>query len=66
MRSTIRPLAAEFIGTFGLVFIGGGAVVVDAAKGGALGLLGIALAHALVLSVLVTATMNISGAHLNP
>ena len=30
------------------------------------GLLGIALAHGLVLSVMVTATMNISGGHLNP
>ncbi|MBI4421148.1 MAG: aquaporin [Gemmatimonadetes bacterium] len=66
MRNVIRPLTAELLGTFALVFIGAGAVVVDAAKGGALGLTGIALAHAAVLSVMVTATMNISGAHLNP
>ncbi len=66
MRSVVRPLAAEFIGTFGLVFVGGGAVVLDAATGGGVGLLGIALAHALVLSVMVTALMNVSGAHFNP
>jgi aquaporin Z len=64
--SLVRSLVAEFLGTFALVFIGAGAVVVDAAKGGALGLLGIALAHAVVLSVMVTALMNISGGHFNP
>ncbi len=63
---TIRRLTAEFVGTFALVFIGGGAIVVDAAKGGALGLAGIAFAHAAVLSVMVSAFMNISGAHFNP
>jgi MIP family channel proteins len=62
----IRRLTAEFLGTFALVFIGGGAVVMDAAKGGALGLPGIALAHAAVLAVMVSALMNISGAHFNP
>lgn len=66
MRPIIRPLAAEFLGTFGFVFIGAGAVVVDSAKGGELGLVGIALAHALAFSVMVTMTMNISGGHLNP
>jgi aquaporin Z len=60
MRSTLRPLTAEFLGTFGLVFIGAGAVVMNT------GLLGIALAHALVLSVMVSATMRISGGHINP
>jgi aquaporin TIP len=65
-RKLVRFFVAEFLGTFGLVFIGAGAVVVDAAKGGALGLLGIALAHAAVLSVMITATMTISGGHLNP
>jgi MIP family channel proteins len=66
MRPILRPLAAEFLGTFALVFIGAGVVVVDAAEGGALGLEAIALAHALVLAVMVTATMNISGGHINP
>lgn len=66
MGGKLRPLTAEFVGTFALVFIGAGAVVVDFAKGNALGLPGIALAHAVVLSVMVTALMRISGAHFNP
>lgn len=66
MSERIRQLTAEFLGTFALVFIGAGAVVTDAKTGGAVGLVGVALAHALVLSVMVTATMNISGGHLNP
>jgi len=66
MRAVVRPLLAEFLGTFALVFIGAGAVVVDAAKGGALGLTGIALANAAILSVMVTATLAISGACFNP
>ncbi len=65
MGAKLRPLTAEFIGTFGLVFIGAGSVVVDEASG-ALGLLGVAFAHAIVLSVMVTALMRISGAHFNP
>ncbi len=66
MRAKLRPLTAEFIGTFGLVFIGGGAVVVNEARSGALGLTGVALAHAMVLAIMVTALMRISGAHFNP
>ena len=66
MRAKLRPLTAEFIGTFGLVFIGGGSVVVNEARSGALGLTGVALANAMVLAVMVTALMRISGAHFNP
>ncbi len=65
MGGKLRPLTAEFIGTFGFVFIGAGSIVVNEASG-ALGLLGVALAHAMVLSVMVTALMRISGAHFNP
>lgn len=62
---------AEFIGTFFLLFVGVGSIVL-AAHTGALqdqpytALLGIALAHGVALSVGVTATMNISGGHINP
>jgi len=66
MRALIRPLAAEFVATFAFVFIGAGAVIVDSARGAELGLVGIAIAHGLALSVLISMTMNISGGHVNP
>jgi aquaporin TIP len=67
MPSLARRLTAEAIGTFGLVFVGAAVVVVNGGfPNSGIGLLGIALAHAVVLSVMVTATMTISGGHLNP
>src|SRR5690606_33679121 len=66
MPSLVQRLTAEALGTFGLVFIGGATVVTTAFPGAGFGLLGIAAAHGLVLAVMVTATMRISGGHLNP
>jgi MIP family channel proteins len=66
MRHTLRPLVAEFLGMFMLVFIGGGAAIVDAFRAGSVGLGGIAVASGLALAVAVTATMGISGGHINP
>lgn len=66
MTSLPRRAVAEALGTFGLVFFGCGAVVMSSLPGAGYGLLGVALAHAIVLSVMITATMNISGGHLNP
>jgi MIP family channel proteins len=60
-----RRCLAEAVGTFALVFIGAGAVLSNSYASGA-GLLGIAIAHGLVLAVMVTSTMAISGGHLNP
>ncbi len=61
-----KPFIAEFIGTFALVFIGAGAVVVDYASQGGIGIVGIALAHGLVLSAMIYSLAHISGAHFNP
>jgi MIP family channel proteins len=67
MPSLARRLVAEALGTFGLVFVGAAVVVVNGGfPNSGIGLIGIALAHAVVLSVMVTATMTISGGHLNP
>ena len=67
MPSLARRLVAEALGTFGLVFIGAAVVVVNGGfPNSGIGLLGIALAHAVVLAVMITATMTISGGHLNP
>ena len=61
-----RPLLAEFIGTFALVFIGAGTVTVNSLTGGAVGIIGIAIAHGLVLAVMIYSFAHISGSHFNP
>lgn len=66
MRNMLRPMVAELVGTFFLVFAGVGAIVSDTYRAGTVGLVGIALAHGVALAVAVSATMNISGGHLNP
>jgi MIP family channel proteins len=65
MRDSWRHFVAEFVGTFGLVFVGGAAVMVAAQSQAPNGLLDVAMAHGLILAIMVTATMRISG-HLNP
>jgi MIP family channel proteins len=65
MRIAWKPCVAELIGTFGLCFIGAGAICTDVLTG-KVGLVGIAIAHGLVLSIMVSATGHISGGHLNP
>ncbi len=66
MHQKMRPLIAEFIGVFMLVFIGGGAMIINVYREGAISLGGIAAAHGLALAIAVTATMSISGGHINP
>ena len=61
-----QAYAAEFIATFALIFFGAGAVVMNTITNGALGLLGIAFAHGMVLMCMIYATGRISGAHINP
>ena len=51
---------AEFVGTFALVFAGMGAIAVGAE------LVGVALAHGLVIAVMASAVGHISGGHFNP
>lgn len=61
-----RRAIAEGIGTFFLVLIGPGAIMVDASTGGKLGVTGIALAFGLVVLAMIYGLGHISGAHLNP
>ena len=57
---------AEGLGTFALVFMGCGAVVVDAGRVGMLGHTGVSLAFGLAVMSMVYSVGNISGAHINP
>jgi aquaporin NIP len=61
-----RKLAAEFFGTFCLVFAGTGAIVVNGVSGGTISHAGIALTFGLVVLAMIYAFGDVSGAHLNP
>jgi MIP family channel proteins len=61
-----RNFIAEFIGTFALVFVGGAAIMMAQQSGGAGGLLAVALAHGIILAVMVSAFMGVSGGQFNP
>jgi aquaporin NIP len=65
MSAAGRKLAAELLGTFGMVFAGCGAIVVERATG-ALGHSGVALTFGLVVLAMIHAFGDVSGAHLNP
>lgn len=61
-----RRCVAEGVGTFFLVLIGPGAVMVNALTGGAIGQAGVALAFGLVVVAMIYALGHLSGAHINP
>jgi aquaporin Z len=56
-------MVAEVVSTFALVFIGAGAVIATQLG---LDLTGVALAHGLVLAIMVSVTFHVSGGHVNP
>jgi aquaporin NIP len=62
----VKKLAAEFIGTFALVFAGAGAIVIDETTGGAVTHVGVALTFGLIVLAMIYTVGDISGAHLNP
>ena len=66
MTEHTRALLAEACGTFWFFVIGAGAIVTDHASKGAIGVVGIALAHGLALSVAISSFGAISGGHFNP
>lgn len=63
-RDWIQRGAAEALGAFALVFVGAGSIAVAGPADG--GLVGVALAHGLVIAVMVSAVGHISGGHFNP
>lgn len=66
MPSLFRRSLAEALGTFGLVFIGTASVASQYFPDARYGVLGIAVAHGLILALMITATMSVSGGHINP
>ncbi|HVF72992.1 MAG TPA: MIP family channel protein [Chthoniobacterales bacterium] len=62
----MKKYAAEFIGTFALVFAGTGAIVVNEISNGAVSHVGVALTFGLTVLVMIYTLGDISGAHINP
>jgi aquaporin NIP len=61
-----KRLLAEFLGTFGLVFAGTGAIVINGASHGAITHVGISLTFGLIVLAMIYTFGDVSGAHLNP
>jgi aquaporin Z len=55
----LRRATAEFVGVFALIFVGAGSLIYGDVNGAA-------LAHGLVIAVMVSAVGHISGGHFNP
>ena len=60
-ENVLRRGVAEFIGTFTLIFIGGGAGIVSGQD-----IVAVALANGLAIGIMVTNLGHISGGHFNP
>lgn len=60
------PYLAEGIGTFGLVFAGCGAIMIDTLSHGQITHVGVGLVFGLIITVMIYALGHISGAHFNP
>ena len=65
MYQHAQRFLAEFIGTFALMFIGGGAILQHASTQ-SVGTTGIAVAHGLAILISIYAFGHISGGHFNP
>ena len=61
-----KKYADEFIGTFGLVLAGTGAIIINDVNGGAVSNVGIGLTFGLIVLAMIYAIGDVSGAHLNP
>lgn len=67
MRHALRHFVSEFIGTFALVFVGGLSVMMmnGTSAAASVGWLVVALSYGMVMAVMVSALMSVSG-HFNP
>lgn len=70
MPNFAQKFAAEFVGTFAVVFIAAGSICSDQYLGASsqvrLGILGVALAYGIAYAAMVSALGHISGGHFNP
>ncbi|MEZ4885783.1 MAG: MIP family channel protein [Chitinophagales bacterium] len=62
----MRKYLSEFFGTYGLIFFGTGAIVVNDLTNGSITHTGIVITFGLIVMVMIYAFGEISGAHINP
>ncbi len=62
----MKKYISEIIGTYGLVFCGTGAIIINDLTGGAISHVGIAITFGLIVMAMVYTFGDISGAHINP
>jgi len=62
----MKKYIAELIGTFALVFCGTGAIIIDQQTNGQVGHVGIAITFGLIITAMIYAFGDKSGAHFNP
>jgi aquaporin NIP len=62
----MKKYLAELIGTFGLVFCGTGAIIINEVSGGSISHVGIAITFGLVVVAMIYTFGDISGSHINP
>ena len=62
----MKRLIAECLGTFGVVFAGTGAIVINNVSNGAITHVGVALTFGLIVLAMIYTFGDVSGAHLNP
>lgn len=62
----MNKLFAEFLGTFGLVFAGTGAIIINHASHESITHIGIALTFGLIVLAMIYTFGDVSGAHFNP
>lgn len=62
----LKRVVAELLGTYGMVFAGTGAIMIDALSGGRVTHLGIGITFGLIVAAMIFTFGSISGAHINP
>ena len=62
----LKRAAAELLGTYGMVFAGTGAIMIDSLSGGKVTHLGIGITFGLIVAAMIFTFGSISGAHINP
>jgi aquaporin Z len=62
----MKKYIAELIGTFALIFCGTGAIIIDQQTNGQVGHIGVAITFGLIVTAMIYAFGDKSGAHFNP